>query len=274
MALTQADTVDVIKGEESVTRNYSPLMETDTIPEEIEPQYGLLLTAPEPPEAVPYRDDSNGVSFILAGLFLLCLIISLRYRNNIKYVVSMFSSLMETRTRSNIFNDTVRETSLIVMLNVMWCACAGIIGYSVMNFLNPGMQAELGPAIGMLIGMGFAVAYVVFLWIAYRAVGLVFSDRGNTELWIKGFSASQALMAPPFFVMALVAVCSYDSAIIVGITSALVFLIGKMIFIWKGYRIFFNQISSWVLFLCYLCSLEIVPLILCYRFAYLLEDAL
>ncbi|MDE6338919.1 MAG: DUF4271 domain-containing protein [Muribaculaceae bacterium] len=44
--------------------------------------------------------------------------------------------------------------------------------------------------------------------------------------------------------------------------------IGKIVFIYKGFRIFFQQLRSWLLFLCYLCSLEIVPLILAYLLAY------
>ncbi|MDE5870106.1 MAG: DUF4271 domain-containing protein, partial [Muribaculaceae bacterium] len=46
--------------------------------------------------------------------------------------------------------------------------------------------------------------------------------------------------------------------------AAGVFILGKIMFIYKGFRIFFNQISSWMLFLYYLCSVEIVPLILTY----------
>ena len=46
--------------------------------------------------------------------------------------------------------------------------------------------------------------------------------------------------------------------------AAGVFVIGKIVFLYKGFRIFFTQISSWLLFLYYLCSLEIVPLILTY----------
>ena len=126
----------------------------------------------------------------------------------------------------------------------------------------------------MLIGMGVAGIYSLFMWGGYAAVGWIFSDREHSELWVKGYSSSQALMAPAFFLTALIAICQPSVVLNVGIISGCVFILTKFLFIWKGYRIFFNQFSSWVLFLCYLCSLEIVPLILCYRSAVLLAEVL
>ena len=248
---------------------------TDSVESQPEPVYGLVLTPEAPPAPAPLRSGGNeGVSFILCGLFLLFLVIALRFRNNFKYVISMFKSLVEIRTRHNVFDDTVRETSLIVLLNLLWIACAGVVGFCVYNFLNPEISIREHRAVGMLLGMAVTAVYSLFLWGAYGVVGWIFSDGEHSSLWVKGFFSSQALMAPLFFVTALTGICRPETSLNVGIVSAIVFIIAKIIFIWKGYRIFFNQFSSWVLFLCYLCSLEIVPLILCYRCAVLLGEIL
>ena len=246
----------------------------DTIGEIVEePVYGIVLTAPEPPKPAPLRETGNeGVSFIIGGLFLLFLVVALRFRNNVKYAVTMFRNLVETRTRQNVFNDTVRETSLIVLLNILWCASAGIIGFCIFNSLYPGEWPWPLRSIGMLWGMAVAVGYSLFMWGAYASVGWVFSDRVHSELWVKGYLACQALMAPAFFLTALVVMCQPYTAPGAAAAVAIVFISAKLVFIWKGFRIFFNQFSSWVLFLCYLCSLEIVPLILCYRCALLLGE--
>ena len=275
----------VQEGELALIRNDStglsalpqlPVVEAEDTAEAIaEPVWGILLTPPAPPPQPEMRTGSNlGGSFILCGLFILALIVSLRFRNNVKYIVSMFRNLVEVRTRQNVFDDTVRETSLIVLLNILWCASAGIVAYAVFQYLHPGSAPVAGRAVGMLVGMAIAVVYTIFLWIAYSAVGWVFSDKTHSELWVKGFSASQALMAPAFFLTALVGLCNPEIAMESGGVALAVFVLGKLMFIWKGYRIFFNQFSSWVLFLCYLCSLEIVPLILSYRCAILLGKLL
>lgn len=240
-----------------------------------EPVYGILLSPPADPEPAGLRPEgSNGISFILTGMFLLFLVIALRFRNNFKYLLAIFRNLVETRTRQNVFDDTLRETSLIVLLNLLWCVCAGIVGYCVFDyFVAPDSGSGL-TATGMLWGMAVAAVYSLFMWAMYASVGWIFSDRSHAELWVKGFTASQALMAPAFFITSLIGICNPETALWVGIMSAAVFIFAKLAFIWKGYMIFFNQFSSWVLFLCYLCSLEIVPLILCYRCANLLGRGL
>ena len=258
MALTGAD----------FSVSVDSIADSDSLTAEPEPVYGIVLTPPEPFPAAPLRTKGNdGVSFILSGIFILFLIVALRFSNNIKYAVTMFRNLVETRARQNYFDDTVRETSLIVLLNILWCACAGIIGYCVMQYLYPEELNFDRRDIGMLWGMAVAVVYSLFMWWAYTCVGWVFSDKLHAELWVKGFSASQAIMTPALFLFALLGISRPDYALITGFVAGAVFILAKLVFIWKGYRIFFNQFSSWVLFLCYLCSLEIVPLIVCYRCA-------
>lgn len=247
---------------------------TDTVGFE-EPQYGILLSKPQEYAGAPVRSDGDlGVSFVFLGIFLLFLIISIRFRNNIKYVLAMIRSMVETRTRQNVFDDTVRETSLIVLLNLLWCCCVGILLYSGYTyFFAPTVMPER-MALGMVTGMGFSGVYVVFMVVMYLCVGWVFSDKSHSELWLKGYVASQALSAPAMFVLCLIGICMPDLVLEVLFAASFVFILAKMIFIWKGYRIFFNQFSSWVLFLCYLCSLEIVPLVICYRSCNLLGEVL
>ena len=250
----------------------STLALTDTLLVK-EPQYGLLLTAPEAPPTAEMRDNDNfGSSLILCGLFILFLVIALRFRNNMKYVGALFRNLVDVRTRHNVFDDTVRETSLIVLLNLLWCGSAGVIAYAGITYFNPELRLNVTPTIGMLLGMAMAMAYTLFMCGAYLGVGWVFSDRDHARLWFKGFTASQALMTPLFFVIALLAICWIAEGLEVVIIASIVFLVARLVFIWKGYRIFFSQISSWVLFLCYLCSLEIIPLVLTYRLACLLAQ--
>lgn len=106
--------------------------------------------------------------------------------------------------------------------------------------------------------------YVIFMLLAYEITGNVFSDRNMTRLWVKGASALMGLQVFLFFPFALLSLCYPEWNRIILILAGIVFIIGKIQFIYKGFRIFFNQISSWLLFLYYLCSLEIVPLILVY----------
>ena len=88
--------------------------------------YGVLLEAPVVPEVPRKESDSFGMSCILAGLFILFAVIGLRFRNNSKYVAALVRNLVEVRVRSNVFDETVRETSFIVLLNLIWSCSAGM----------------------------------------------------------------------------------------------------------------------------------------------------
>lgn len=248
---------------------------TDTIATIPVPVYGIVLTAPEKPWQAPRRNDPDyGVSLILCCLFILFLIISLRFRNNMKFVVTTVRDLISTRIRQNVFDDTVRESSLSFLLNLLWCVSVGIIGSNCLFYFYPSSFIPSPGAIEMLLGIVFAIGYTMFMSASYFCLGWIFTDKDKGKMWVKGYSASHMLSTPFFFITALVSLCWHNVEFGVVITAITIFVTARLIFIWKGFRIFFNQISSWVLFLCYLCSLEIVPLVLTWRLAIFLERVL
>lgn len=238
-------------------------------------EYGILLTPPGKVEVTPKTDDSFGLSYIIGGVALLFCVIGLRFRNNRKYITAMFHNMVEVRLRSNAFDETVRETSFLVLLNLLWCCSAGIILWVVLGFTVPSSPADIvgsfslpqlheWPSMTMAICIGVSVAYTCLMALAYITVGTVFSDATHGKMWLKGFSAGLGLLSFIYFPLSLLSLFYPEWTEILLSIALATFIIAKIVFIWKGFRIFFTQISSWVLFLYYLCSLEIVPLILTY----------
>ena len=116
----------------------------------------------------------------------------------------------------------------------------------------------------MAICIGMAAAYTLFLTGAYAVVGNLFSDGSKASMWVKGYLSTQGLQTLLLFPVALVAICVPGIVGSMLVAGAIVFFFAKFLFIYKGFCIFFTQVASWVLFLYYLCSLEIVPVILTY----------
>lgn len=238
--------------------------------------YGILLEAPEVPKVEANPESSYGMSYIIGALALLFFIIGLRFRNNHKYVTAMLRNMVEVRVRNNAFDETVRETSFLVLLNLLWSCSAGIIIWSVLGFTlphDPGATMYLSslseyPAATIGICMGVGIVYTCVMALAYITVGSVFSDGSHARLWLKGFTAGQGLLSFIYLPLSLLLLFYPQWTEILLWTALGMFLLTKIVFIWKGFRIFFTQISSWVLFLYYLCSLEIVPLILTYLAAW------
>ncbi|MDE6811893.1 MAG: DUF4271 domain-containing protein [Muribaculaceae bacterium] len=223
----------------------------------------IMIERPDLPAIEPrveLHGLSAGLSWIMGGLLLLFVIIAIRFHNNSKYLGALLKSAVEVRERGNVFDDTVRETSFVILLNVMWSLCVGILLF----ILAGGNLGGSDAATEMAISVGLTVAYELFLVLAYWIVGNVFSDELHTRMWLRGFLSATGLTTLVLFPAAMMVLCypaNAEIALEIGLGAV---ILGKIVFIWKGFRIFFSQIGSWVLFLYYLCSLEIVPLVLLY----------
>lgn len=250
---------------------------TDTVrevrkgPVEGEIPSGVILVDENASHNLLTRMHPGGMSWIYGGLLLVFCIVALRFRNNKKYLSALFKSMTEVRERHNMFDDTVRETSFLTLLNLLWCCSAGVILYAAIYYMTMrgfdpfgiGKMTLTSPArAGVCIGV--CAVYEIVMWFAYWLVGSVFSDGRKAGMWVKGFVSSQGIVGIVFFPLALMCL-SYPVSLEGWLIASLVaFGIGKIVFLWKGFRIFFAQVSSWVLFLYYLCSLEIIPLIITY----------
>lgn len=244
--------------------------------------YIILISPENPVEALPENNpqggDGFGLSWILTGLILLFAIVAIRFSKNSKYVGAILRDATEVRERRNAFDDTVSETSFLIIVNLLWAVCAGII-LSRLILIDPGSIGELWSAslpdiadaaqlrintLTSVICVGMMILYVALMSGAYALVGNVFYDGRHADMWLRGFLAANGLGVLLFFALALAALCyPQNSGMIVGI-AILGFILAKIMFIIKGYRIFSAQISSWVLFLYYLCNLEIVPPVILY----------
>lgn len=230
--------------------------------------FGIVLEAPEHPVPVSRTDNSSGMSYIIGGLSIIFFIIGLRFRNNRKILGSMLHNMVDVRMRGNAFDETVRETSFVLLLNILWGCCAGIVLWGTLSLGQPGQiplpALTLRPAASIAVCMGAGVAYTFLMALAYLTVGTVFSDSVHARMWLKGFTSGIGILSIIWFPLALLILFYPEWRENLLWTTLGLFLLVKIVFIWKGFRIFFTQISSWVLFLYYLCSLEIVPLILTY----------
>lgn len=231
--------------------------------------YGFMIERNEVPSPVRPSTPGYGMSWIFTGIVVLFCLIGLRFQNSIRYLRALIADLTQTRTRHNAFDETVNETSFLLLLNLMWTACAGVLLWSFVQLGNSGNPADSfgipdRPELGIPLCMGICFIYLMLMLAGYWTVGRVFTDQRHTALWLKGAIASYALCAILFFPLALLDLCYPSWHPVLLEIAAGAFILTKIIFIWQGFRIFFTHFSSWLLFLYYLCSLETVPLTITY----------
>lgn len=260
---------------DSVRSDSTDVAQTDSLAaagvREGEVRSGVILV-PQDNARLVERISAGGLSWIYGILLVVFCIVAFRFKNNKRYISVLFKNITEVRERHNMFDETVRETSFLILMNVLWSVSAGVILYSAICYLTSRGIDPAGWSGGMSLSsplhiavcMGVCTVYPLLMVCAYWVCGNVFSDRVRAGMWAKGFLASQAIMGIVFFPLALLCL-SYPASLEIWLISALAtFAIGKIMFLWKGFRIFLTQFLSWVLFLYYLCGLEIIPLILTY----------
>lgn len=235
--------------------------------------FGIVLQAPYREQLTATANTRNasgdGMSWVFAVMAILFCAVCLKLKNTPRYIRTLVSDIKDVRTRHNMFDNTVKETSFLLILIAGWICCAGILLWKLLLYTVPDIPgASLTIPDKPLAGIGLcsvvAACYVIFSLLAYEVAGNIFTDSKLTRIWVKGATATMGLQVFLFFPLALLALCYPEWSREILISAGIVFLIGKIQFIYKGFRIFFNQISSLLLFLYYLCSLEIVPMVLAY----------
>lgn len=213
---------------------------------------------PSPRPKLPGYD--SGVTALLVVLFLF---IASNFRHYSTFIKTFAQDLFKVRRRANIFDDnnTLSETRVLLSLISLLCVCEGILLYSAVG-LRGEMAVTPFAGVGMLSVL--AGGYYLCQLAAYRTVGYLFSNEPDTLQWLKGFNASQSLLGLVLVIPALLSLFSPGLAPLLLSLSVLFYGIARFIFISKGFRIFYDNYTSLVYFILYLCTLEIIPpVILC-----------
>lgn len=224
--------------------------------------------APEPRPSLPGYD--SGVLCLLIGMFL---VLAVNFRHYSTFFNSFFADLFSIRRREKNFSvRTFSETGVLGSVIMVLCLSQGIIINSLLPDIPP--LAFFSHEF-LLIGILTLGSLLYYFWqlAAYFTVGAVFTDRVSARMWIKGFNASQSLLAMLIVIPAVLVLFNPSISTGVVIMWAVSYLITRVIFICKGFRLFYDNSGSLIYFILYLCSLEIVPPVLLYRLVSLLPSA-
>lgn len=200
----------------------------------------------------------SGAMVILLGVFLL---VAANFRHYSTFLKTFATNLWSVRRRGNVFDDhTVSETRLMLSLLLLVCVCEGVLAFCSVNASLDFSAAAVFPALAASVGI--AVGYYIWQWTAYSLTGYAFASKTVRRQWIKGFNASQALLGLALMVPAVVSLFNPGMAgTMIGL-SVLLYFMARMIFIIKGFRLFYQNLLSLIYFILYLCALEIAPLFL------------
>jgi hypothetical protein len=205
--------------------------------------------------------DTGTMALMLLGAFL----ITISYKSGYKYIDHFFHNMFSTRKRENVFFDhTLSETRLMSALIFNTSIMLGMLLFFGIQQWVPALAAPLQANV-FLHTAAFSVLALIFYLLQlalYKVLGYVFSDKVNTNLWINGFKASHSLLGLLLFPIVGIILVAPASVNFMLILAVILYFSARIVFICKGFRIFFNNLSSSIYFILYLCSVEIVPPVL------------
>lgn len=166
------------------------------------------------------------------------------------------TALWSVRRRQNAFDDThkapLRASLILIMITV-------VFGGLALYCATPWSAAPTFA--GALCAIGVAGGYYLFQLCAYATIGYAFATPSGRTMWLAGFTATQAYTGLTLVVPVLLMLFMPQWREPLLWVCGTLFLAGKIIFIGKGFRIFYHKIRSLLYFILYLCALEIIPVL-------------
>ena len=222
-----------------------------------------VMEVPSAGKAQPFArsplHDTPSMALLLGGL----LAVALSYHSGYKYIGNLMHYMFSTRRRGNLFEDhTLHETTMLTALMANTCIVEGFIIYYAVQMFYPSLAPLLKGNTFLHIGLftALAIVFLIAQWVIFKVLGYTFTDKVGARLWVEGFKATQSLVGLLLLpVLVLLLLYPAHGKLLLSV-AALLYLIVRLIFIVKGFRIFYSNLTSIVYFLLYLCAVEIVPL--------------
>jgi len=169
------------------------------------------------------------------------------------------NELWSVRRRGNVFDDAGSVPwPMALLLALVYIVFGGIVLY---NCPEPPAETSFT---GAACAMGLVGAFYLFERCAYWAVGITFAGPDECHRWLGGFSATRAYSGLALIVPSLLMLFRPEWHKELLLVSLLIYFVAKILFIAKGFRIFYKGIVYLFYFILYFCTLEIIPLIVLY----------
>jgi len=217
--------------------------------------------APAPIRGTETSAGTTMLSWILLVMLSIFVLVALKFHGNLRFTSVMVKELVSGSERRNMFDDTdtMHETSFVMLLNLLSIASCGILLWCV---ALGGAALTPGAAHALWVCMAASAALYMVQRTAYFCIGRIFYTAPLTNRWLKSFSASQGLLSLLLFPLSLLAIF-YPAGVTEIATAAFsAWILARLMFIIKGFRIFSSSGGNFFTFLYYLCSVEIIPALL------------
>jgi hypothetical protein len=229
-----------------------------------------ILRGLEPDLRAQLPGYDSGILLLIVGSFL---ITSWGFRSARRMWGNFFTDLMQMGHRHSM-SDAERTTAerwVMAAMLLQTFIYEGLLLFSAVTIYG-GVKLATFPAV--FIAIGLAMLLYVIQAAGYIAVGYAFSNPIDSKSWLRAFSATQSMLGFALILPTL-GVLFYP-AINRGLMmpAMVLYVLARLLFYIKGFRIFHTNHASIFYFFLYLCTLEIMPVVALHRIAMLISNNL
>lgn len=214
------------------------------------------------------QNFSTGQSAVITIVTVILVVLCLNFKECRRLYSRFFDQLTSNKKRENAFDEHTNHESRFTCLTVIqYIIFGGIIlcGAALDSHGNLNNYLDDFSSISRIISI-FA-AYYVFDIAAYSILGYAFAGKEGCHKILRAFNASQSLAGALLIIPAIMLLFYPATIYIVSILALFIYLIARLLFIYKEFSIFYQNIFSLLYFILYLCTLEIIPVIYIYQIA-------
>lgn len=208
-------------------------------------------------ERLPASTIDN--SWYISILLVVFLFYAISYNRSAKYLRHLFLSLFKNNARGNLFDETtINENQLkLSLLSITFIAEGTALYYALLEPMLTNSNLILP---GILLCSITCSLYYLLQVVVYRLLGNIFSNKQQTEYFIENFTTVNLFIGlfftPVILVMLFVPQFKFATVII----CAILYILSRLIIIYKGISFFSPHIFGLLYIILYLCTLEIIPL--------------
>lgn len=229
-----------------------------------------VAAVPSPPswqqglEPVPRPGHTGHDQGVVSLIVVIMLAMCLSFKNIQRIWGTLTKKLWSTRVRQGFDDTTGAETRTVALLLSEAIIFIAVLATAGLALAMPAVFTNDLPT--TLRVAAIVAGYFVFQYAAYATVGYTFATEDGRRLWVQGFTAAMTLLGITLLVPGLITLFYPELTSAAVWIAVFLYLLARIMFIRKGFRIFYTNFASLVYFILYLCSLEIIPIAIIFYF--------
>lgn len=203
----------------------------------------------------PGRD--SWITLLVLGCFFISSYVLYRSR---KFLLQLVKDFFLHKERTSIFaSSTAADMRYLLLLVLQTCMLVALTLFDFMVDNSPGMVKSLPGIAWAGLLFGGSLLFVLLKWLIYTFAGWVFFDRVRVSMWIESYTTLLYYLGFSLFPFTLLTIY-FDLSTNIYLSATIgLFVVFKLLTLFKWYKLFCNNFYCSLLLILYFCALEIIP---------------